>query len=72
MSAGRHSFKHNDAARLIRATTAAGLKVKSVTLEKGKVRLETDDAGANREPETDTNEWDERIKQNANDKKRTS
>jgi hypothetical protein len=39
MSTGRHSFKHNDAARLIRATEAAGLKVKGVTLDGGKVTV---------------------------------
>jgi hypothetical protein len=44
MPTGRHSFKHNDAARLIRATKAAGLTVKGVTLDKGKVTLLVDEA----------------------------
>jgi len=42
MSAGNHRFKQTDAARLIRATKAAGLKVKGVTLTDGTVRLEVD------------------------------
>ena len=42
MSAGKHTFKHTDAARLIRATEAAGLKVKGVTLKDGTVRVEVD------------------------------
>jgi hypothetical protein len=50
MSAGRHSFKLNDAARLvtatIRATTAAGLKVKAVTMRDGKPYVEIDDTPA--------------------------
>jgi len=39
MSTGRHSFKHNDAARLIRAIEAAGKTIKSVTLNEGKVTV---------------------------------
>jgi hypothetical protein len=46
MSKGNHSFRHNDAARLIRATKAAGLKVKGVTLRDGKPYVETDDQAA--------------------------
>jgi hypothetical protein len=46
MSKGFHSFRHNDAARLIRATEAAGKKVKGVTLKDGVVRIEVDDAAA--------------------------
>ena len=34
MSTGRHSFKHNDAKRLIRAAEAAGKTVTGVTLNK--------------------------------------
>ena len=44
MPTGRHSFKHNDMARAIRATKAAGLTVKSVTLDKGKITLLVDEA----------------------------
>jgi hypothetical protein len=36
MSTGRHTFKHTEATRLIRATEAAGLKVKGVTIKDGK------------------------------------
>ena len=43
MATGRHSFKHNDMARAIRATKAAGLTVKSVTLDKGKITLLVDE-----------------------------
>lgn len=43
MSTGRHTFRHTEAARLIRATTAAGLKIKGVTLDEGKVTVLVDD-----------------------------
>jgi hypothetical protein len=43
MSSGRHSFKLNDATRLIKAATAAGCKVKGVTLKDGAVTLRVDD-----------------------------
>jgi hypothetical protein len=69
MSTGRHSFKHNDAARLIRATTAAGLKVKAVTMRDGKPYVEIVDeatAKANAEP----NDWAD-LK-DATDEKRAS
>jgi hypothetical protein len=39
VSTGRHSFKLNDTARLIRATRAAGLKVKGVTLNGSTVTI---------------------------------
>ena len=42
VSTGRHSFKLNDTARLIRATRAAGLKVKGVTLKDGAVTILVD------------------------------
>ena len=38
MPSGRTSFKHNDAARLIRATKAAGCAVKGVTLKEASSR----------------------------------
>jgi hypothetical protein len=44
MSTGRYSFKGTDAARLIRATRAAGLAVKRVTLENGVVTLQVDES----------------------------
>ena len=43
MATGRHSFKHNDMARAIRATKAAGLTIKEVTLDKGKITLLVDE-----------------------------
>jgi hypothetical protein len=60
MSAGRHSFKLNDAARLvaatIRATPAAGLKVKAVTMRDGKPYVEIDDGAA--KADDGKNPWD--------------
>jgi hypothetical protein len=44
MSTGRHSFKHNDAARLIRAVEAAGKRVVGVTLKDGLVTIVVDGA----------------------------
>jgi hypothetical protein len=52
MSAGRHSFKHNDAARLIRAAEAAGKKVKGMSLEGKRVTVLFDDATASRPSQT--------------------
>jgi hypothetical protein len=68
LSTGRHSFKHNDAARLIRATRAAGLTVKGVTLDKGKVTLLVDEAPPADEA-AKPNPWDE---DHAPDAKRSS
>jgi hypothetical protein len=56
MSAGRHSFKLNDTARLVRATTAAGLKVKAVTMRDGKPYVEIDNGNAAADK---PNAWDE-------------
>jgi hypothetical protein len=42
MSTGKHTFRHSDAARLIRAAQAAGLTVRGVTLDGHKVTLEVD------------------------------
>jgi hypothetical protein len=58
----------NDAARLIRATKAAGLKVKGVTLKDGTVRVEVADASAASDA-AKPNQWDEDS--NAPDSKRT-
>ena len=44
MSTGRHTFRLNDTARLIRATEAAGKKVKSVSLEGKRVTVLVDEA----------------------------
>jgi hypothetical protein len=71
MSTGRHSFKHNDAARLIRATAAAGMKVKGVTLEHGKVTVLVDN-GDQPAVNGDNNPWDEVLKKDDTNKKRTS
>jgi hypothetical protein len=62
MATGRHSFKHNDMARAIRATKAAGLTVKSVTLDNGKITLLVGDepppaAGEDGNP----NPWDKGL-----------
>jgi hypothetical protein len=65
VSTGRHSFKHNDAARLIRAVEAAGKKVKGVTLSGKTVTVLVDDeirGGA-------ANPWDEVLTDDP-DKKR--
>jgi hypothetical protein len=54
MSLGRHSFKLNDAARLVRALKAAGLSILRVELDDGKVIAVTDSeaaAGADRCPD---------------------
>jgi hypothetical protein len=68
VSTGKHSFRGTDAARLIRATTAAGLNIKGVTLDKGTVRLDVESApGA----DAGKNPWDE-VLQNAQDKERAS
>jgi hypothetical protein len=60
MSSGRHSFKHNDAARLIRATAAAGFKVKGVALDAGKVTILVDDSAAKADDSNHkSNPWNE-------------
>jgi hypothetical protein len=56
VSTGRHAFKHNDAARLIRATAAAGFKVTGVTLKDGAVTVLVESA---QPAPAETNEWDE-------------
>jgi hypothetical protein len=66
MSTGRHSFKHNDAARLIRATAAAGLKVKGVTLNGRAITVLVDDATAT---DCGKNPWDQ-VLEDDTDKKR--
>jgi hypothetical protein len=61
MSTGRHSFKHNDAARLIRAVEAAGKKITGVTLRNGEVTVLVDSdssSGPKRDDEVET--WIER------------
>jgi hypothetical protein len=67
VSTGRHSFKLNDTARLIRATVAAGLKIKGVTLNGSTVTILVDgaqDAGSDK-----ANPWDEALDDDT-DKKR--
>jgi hypothetical protein len=60
MSTGRHSFKHNDAARMIRATVAAGLKVTGITLNGGVVTVVVNEpASSNAAAAAPPNEWDE-------------
>jgi hypothetical protein len=67
VSTGRHSFKHNDAARLIRATEA-GLKVKGVTLDGGKITVLIDDGYLSANA---ANPWDEVRTKNAKNEKRS-
>jgi hypothetical protein len=68
MSRGKHAFRHTDAARLIRAARAAGLKITGVTLEGATVTLLTDEAA----PASDcVNPWDQVLENDA-DKKRAS
>jgi hypothetical protein len=69
MSTGRHAFKHNDAARLIRAAKAAGLKVASVELVGDKVRVLVGEAPPESKSEQPPNSWDKII--DAQDQKRT-
>jgi hypothetical protein len=60
VSTGRHSFKLNDTARLIRATRAAGLKVKGVTLKGDTVTILVDGAqDAVGSDKANANPWDE-------------
>ena len=71
MSTGRHSFKHNDAARLIRAVEAAGKKITSVTLEDGKVTVLVDGAPPAAGDNGKVNPWD-KVLQNDSDQERAS
>ena len=58
MSLGRHSFKLNDAARLVRALKAAGLSILRVELDNGKVIAVTDsEAAAGRKPGDEVEDW---------------
>lgn len=59
MSTGRHSFKHNDVARLIRAVEAAGKTVTSVTLKDGVVTALVDEPAGSNAAAAPPNEWDE-------------
>jgi hypothetical protein len=67
MSTSRHSFKHNDAARLIRAAEAAGKKVKGMSLEGKRVTLQFDD---DTKAKAEANDWAD-LK-DATDEKRAS
>lgn len=68
MSTGRHTFRLNDTARLIRATEAAGKKVKSVSLEGKRVTVLVDEAAA---PDAQPNPLD-RVLKDAQDQKRSA
>ena len=59
MSLGRHSFKLNDAARLVRALKAAGLSISRVELDNGKVIAVTGSAEtvADRKPGDEVDDW---------------
>jgi hypothetical protein len=65
MSLGRHAFKLNDAARLVRALKAAGLSISRVELDNGKVIAVTDNAAT----PVEQNEWDEHPKAPATKKR---
>jgi hypothetical protein len=70
MATGRHSFKHNDMARAIRATKAAGLTIRSVTLNGGAITLLVD-APAAAAGGSKPNDWAE-VLEDAPDQKRPS
>ena len=55
MSTGRHSFKHSDAARLIRAAEAAGKKVKGISLEGKRITVLVDEGA---KTDDGKNPWD--------------
>jgi hypothetical protein len=59
MSTGRHSFKHNDAVRLIRVVEAAGKKITALTLQNGVVTVLVDGAHPDK---ANANPWDEVLK----------
>jgi hypothetical protein len=75
MPSKRCAFKHNDAARLIRATKAGlpGCKVKGVThnLRDNTVTVLVEDGAAGAEQRAEPNDWDGVLKDNAPDEKRT-
>jgi hypothetical protein len=71
MGTGRHSFKHSDAARLIRAVEAAGKKITGVTLNNGVVTALVDCEQPAATGSNNANPWDE-VLQNDSDKERPS
>ena len=66
MSTGRHAFKHNDCARLIRAVEAAGKKVRGVTLTGKSVTVLIDDEAMTK---TAANPWDEVLSDDPDQKR---
>ena len=64
MSTGRHAFKHNDCARLIRAVEAAGKTIRSITLNNGSVTVAIE-AAQPAIDNTTANPWDEVLKDGA-------
>jgi hypothetical protein len=71
-SGRKQSYRKLDLERAMKAATDAGLKVRRVTFDRdGRPQLEIGNSGAESAPETN-DEWDERIKQHADDKKRTA
>jgi hypothetical protein len=71
MSTGRHSFKHNDVARLIRAVEAAGKTVTGLTLKDGAVTMLVDGAQPAAGDNDKLNPWD-KVLQNDSDQERAS
>jgi hypothetical protein len=69
MSAGRHSFKRNDAARLIRVAEAAGLKITGLTLRDGTVTVLVDQPPEPAES-NNVNPWDEVLTNDSKSEKR--
>jgi hypothetical protein len=58
MSKAKYTFKHTDATRLVKAATAAGLKVKALTHDGKIVRVEVAD-GAAPAPRDPSNPWEQ-------------
>ena len=66
MSAGRHSFKRTDAARLIGAAKAAGCKIRAVVLRDGALRVEIEHDSAPAEADSSKNPLDRVLVEPAN------
>lgn len=71
MPSAKVSFKHTEAARLMRAAKAAGFRVTNITLDAGKVTLAVDDTDAASDPEQLNNPLD-RVLDHAESQKRAS
>jgi hypothetical protein len=65
VSKGRHSFKLNDAARLMRAVEEAGLKVKGVMLKGETLTVLVDGPKATKNDDN-PNPWDQVLNDDSN------